>query len=111
MDAKKPFAGQLDKTIKVYRLEVTQSATGATGDKQEVDICTTRACQNTETGKQEIEEKVRHLVNASFTIRKRTGIIGTDNLCVEYSGNKFRVYYVREIGRTHLELQCTDFDE
>jgi len=62
-------------------------------------------------GSEEVEDKVRHIARAKFIIRKRSGISNQPDLQVLYNGRVFHVYYVEEIGRTHLSLHSRFNDE
>ncbi|OIQ16550.1 MAG: hypothetical protein BM557_09555 [Flavobacterium sp. MedPE-SWcel] len=110
-DNKKPYIAKLDTKVRVYRLDKQQDATGATVDDR-VLVCDTYAALGANTGGLDLEEKVTQLVNASYVIRKRNGIVGVVNLELEdtETDKVYKVHYVRKIGRSHLELICVDYD-
>lgn len=106
----KPFIGQLNRKITIVSLTIDRTATG--GEKtNEVTVCEPYAMMNDGSGNEDVEGRVIHLMNRSYTIRKRDDVnLNSTRLVLIDRGQRFEIYHVKEIGRTHLEILCKAYE-
>lgn len=102
---KSPFIGQMDRKITVVEKVISRSTTGAETFTDNT-ICEPYACLNEMGGSEDVEGKVIHLINRSYTIRYRAEVKATANqLIVIDDGKRYEIYHAKEIGRQkHIEL-------
>jgi head-tail adaptor len=100
-----PFIGQMDRKIEV--IEFT-SITNETGEevRSETVIANPFAYLREISGNEDVDGKVRHLINRSYTIRYNPVVLQKANQLAVKDGNTlFQVIHVKEFGRKkHLEI-------
>lgn len=108
---RKPFVGQLDRRITIYESSKTQNAIG---EEKEVDVvvCRPWAKLDEVSGGEEVDGKILHKTQRSFTVRFRDEINTKSNqLKVDFEGTKYNVTHVKQIGRRDfIELQCVIYE-
>ena len=103
----KPYIGQKDRQVQIIEQTEVSSATGAPV-KTNVVKANPFAYMKDVSGGEDVEGKVRHLVNRTYTIRYNSDIAtnGFKYFLLD-GGAKFFIEHVKEIGRKdHLELIC-----
>jgi len=104
MASEKPFIGQMDKIIEVYKVELVKDELG---QPKETDVLVAEpwAKQDDISGTIAVEGGVVSVVNRTYTIR-RNPVIAKDGLqmIVIHNGIRFLIDAIKEIGRTHLIL-------
>lgn len=107
----KPFIGQMDSKISVVKFVATRNSTNEKEVTQEV-IATPWAYMEDVSGTEDVEGKIRYLVNKKFTIRYNAVVNDLKNqLGVLYDGKLFNVVNVVEIGRrSHLLIIVKDYE-
>jgi head-tail adaptor len=100
-----PFIGQMDKKIEVIEFTSTQNETGE-DVRTETVIANPFAYLREISGNEDVDGKVRHLINRSYTIRYNATVLQKANsLAVRDRGMLFQVIHVKEFGRKkHLEI-------
>lgn len=106
-----PHIGELDRKVKVFALIKTQSATGA-------DVVTDSLLANLfakmfeVSGSENVDGKVRLLVNRKYVIRYNRKIKDQSNALVLLDdGIRYNIEHVKTIGRKkHLELAVNDYE-
>jgi len=108
---KSPFIGQLDRVISIVELIETRNTTGEM-DVTEAVIATPYAFMNDVSGSEDVEGKIRHLINRTYVIRYNELIKSKATEMMVIDGNqKFDIYHVQEIGRRkHLKLLVRDYE-
>ena len=108
---KTPFIGQLDRKIQIVELVKTQNSTGEMEVTQNV-ISEPFAQMNDVSGSEDVEGKIRHIINRTYTIRHNTSLLGkATELVVLDNGQKFNIYHATEIGRKqYLKLLVRDYE-
>lgn len=108
---KTPFIGALDRKIQIVELVKTQNSTG------EMEVTHTVfaepfAQMNDVSGSEDVEGKIRHIINRTYTIRHNTSLLGKATELVVLDGvQKFNIYHVMEIGRKqYLKLLVRDYE-
>lgn len=106
-----PFIGQMDRKIIVVSKTITRDSTGGETFTEET-ICEPYACLNEQNGNEDVEGKVIHLINRSYTIRYRSDVKDVAvKLIVIDGGQRYEIYHVREIGRkSHLALLVKGYE-
>jgi len=102
---KTPYIGQLDHKIQVIKETLVQNALGEQKPTQSI-IAEPWAFMEESGGNEDVEGKVRHLINRKYTIRYSSDILknGSDYLVLD-NGIKYEIYHVMAIGRKqHLQL-------
>lgn len=102
---KNPYIGQMDCKIQLIEKVQERTPTGAEISTDNI-LSEPFAMMNDVSGVEDVEGKVRHLVNRTYTIRynpkikdKGTALILVDN------DKKYEIIHIKEIGRKeHLEL-------
>lgn len=94
----------MNRKIQIVELIKQQNSTGEEETTQNV-ISEPFAFMDDVSGSEDAEGKIRHIVNRTYTIRHNTSVLRkATELVVLDNGQKFSVYYVKEVGRTHLIL-------
>jgi len=108
---KKPFIGQKDRRITV---STKTFAANAVGERKEtvVAISDAFAFMDDVSGGEDIEGKVRHLINRTYFIRYNPVVKAKANaLVVIDDSKKYDVYHIKEIGRKrYLEIMVKDYE-
>lgn len=109
---KMPFIGQLDRKVVILRYVKTQSSTGAIRPVEQVVICVF-AKMDEKSGDEELDGKIMHVVNRSYTVRYDKGILNFGKDYIVQDGIfKYRIQNVAEIGRKRfLSLKVTLLNE
>lgn len=109
---KNPFIGQLNRKITV-KSEVFARDADTGEDKPTLQtIAELWSFMQEKGGDEDVEGKVRHLINRSYIIRWHNVIAETANKLKVVDGNvTYNIYHVKEIGRKrHLELLVANYD-
>lgn len=108
---KNPFIGQMDRKIQVCELVKTRNSTGEQEVSQNV-IANPFAFMNEVSGGEDVEGKIRHLINRTYTVRYNAALlVNTIELVVIDGNQKFEVYHAKEIGRKkHIILMVKDYE-
>lgn len=109
--ADKLFIGQFDRVIELKEKTITQSSTGAE-ETTETVLCSPWAKMNDISGGEDVEGKVRHLVNRTYIIRFNPDVKakGTALVLVD-EGRKFEIIHIVELGRKqHLEIRVKSYE-
>lgn len=98
----------MDRKITIMSLSKSQNTTG----EEETTLSTLAepwAYMAEQNGSEDIEGKVRHIIDRSYTIRYNATVAATGNEMILVDGSRaFDVYHVIEIGRKqHLKLLVT----
>ena len=109
MAAKKPFAGQLDRIVSVYRFS---DGTDVNGDPVETPelLFTTRANEQENSGTQVATEKIQQNTSALYVIRKRNepALFTREKLqlweAIGTHVKKLNITHVERVERTHLAI-------
>lgn len=111
MASVKPFVGQMDRRITVYKTDKIKNSIGEEKETNVV-ICIPWAKVDEVSGGEEVDGKVLHRTNRSFIVRYRDDINQMSNqLKVGFEGVKYNVTHVKQIGRREfLELQCVIYE-
>lgn len=107
----KPFIGQMDRRIVIYENVKTQNGIGEEKiERQKITACWARV--DFDTGSENVEGNIRHLMNKSFTIRFNQTVLERGNeFVVEYNNQFYVITHVSEIGRrSYLQLMCFIYD-
>ena len=101
----KPFIGQMNRKVSIVKFVTTRNSTNEKEVTREV-IAEPWAAMVDVSGNEDIEGKVRYLVNKKFTIRYNQTVNDLKNqLGLIYEGKLYDVVNVVEIGRkSHLQL-------
>lgn len=107
----KPFIGQMDRKILIVKFVNTRNSTNEKVVTQEV-IAEPWAAMTDISGTEDVEGKVRYLVNKKFTIRYNQEVNDMKNqLGLLFEGKLFDVINVIEIGRkSHLQLIVKNYE-
>ena len=105
-----PFVGQLTEKVQVYALTTVRNSLGEPEPAKTL-LCDTRAAVNDTAGTRETDESMRLVMDRSYIIRKRAGVLGGKDLRLQDGDAVYLVNHVRKIGRTHLELVCVAFGD
>lgn len=101
---KTPYIGQMNRKIEIVELVKTQNSTGEEQVTENV-ISEPFARMDEVSGSEDAEGKIRHIINRTYTIRHNTSVLRKATELVVYDNSqKFSVYHVKEIGKTHLLL-------
>jgi len=111
MSDNKPFIGQMDRIITIVKLIPTRNSTGEKEVTQEV-ISNPFAYMQDVSGTEDVEGKVRYMVNKKFTIRYNPIVNDLKNqLGLLYEGKLYDIVNVIEIGRkSHLLLIVKNYE-
>lgn len=108
---KTPFIGQLNRKIQIVELVKTQNSTGEMEVTQNV-ISEPFAQMNDVSGGEDVEGKIRHIINRFYVIRYSAMIrMRASELVVIDGEQKFNIYHAMEIGRKQfLKLLVKDYE-
>lgn len=102
----KPFIGQMNHRIQLIEKIIGRTSTGAVTSTDNV-VATSYAKMNDVSGLEDVEGKVRHLVNRTYVIRYNPVVKekGTELILVD-EGKKYEIIHIIELGRKqHLEIR------
>lgn len=106
----KPFIGQMNRKIELVEKVISQTTTGSEITTENT-ICEPFAAMKDLSGNEDIEGKVIHLVNRSYTIRVNAEVKSKGSeLIVVVDGKRFEIIHIKEIGKTHLEIMCKNYE-
>lgn len=107
----KPFIGQMDRKVSIQKETFVQSSTGELKPTY-VTIATPFAHMKENSGGEDVEGKVRHLISRTYTIRFNQLIVDERTKLRLTDGNLvYNVYHLKEIGRrSHLQLLVTVYE-
>lgn len=105
---KTPFIGQLDRKIQIIKETQVQNAMGEQKATESV-VAQPFAFMEENGGNEDVEGKVRHIIQRKYTIRYNSDILANGHeYLVSDGGEKFEIYHVMQIGRKqHLQLLVT----
>lgn len=108
---KAPFIGQMDRKIAIVKFVSTRNSTNEKEVTQEV-IAEPWARMEDVSGGEDVEGKIRYLVNKKFTIRYHPLVNELKNqLGVNFEGKLYNVVNVVELGRrSHLQLIVKNYE-
>ena len=108
---KKPFIGQLDRKVVILKLVKTQSSTGSTKPVEQTVIAVF-AKMDENSGNEELDGKVMHVVNRSYTIRYDQKILNFGKDYILLDGNvRYKIINIAEIGRRqYLSLKVNVYE-
>jgi head-tail adaptor len=108
---KAPFIGQMDRKVQIVKVVATRNSTNEKEVTPEV-IAEPWANMIDISGSEDVEGKIRYLVNKKFTIRYNQIVNNLKNqLGVLYEGKLYNVINVIEIGRkSHLQLIVKNYE-
>lgn len=106
----KPFIGAMNRKITIIEKSINQTSTGSE-KTTEVTICEPYAAMKDNSGSEDVEGKVIHLINRSYTIRTNADVKSKGSkLIVIDEEKRFEIFHIKEIGKTHLELLCKNYE-
>lgn len=108
---KNPYIGQLDHKIQIIKETLVQNTMGEQKPTETV-VASPWAFMEESGGDEDVEGKVRHLINRKYTIRYNSDILtnGADYLVLD-NGIKYQIYHVMAIGRKqHLQLLVNKYE-
>jgi head-tail adaptor len=108
--SKKPYIGQKDRRIAVSKKTFVQNEVG---EPKETIVLITEAFAFMEdvSGGEDVEGKIRHLYNRTYTIRYNNDIVTGSSLLVIDGEQTFEVNHILEIGRRdHIKLVCKTYE-
>jgi head-tail adaptor len=103
--ADNPFIGQMDRVIQI--IETVNSRTAAGGQTSVENVVANPFAYMKEiSGSEDVEGKVRHLINRSYTIRYNEVVkLKSSQLIVKDGDLVFNIIHVKDLGRKkHLEI-------
>jgi head-tail adaptor len=96
---KMPYIGQMCRMIQVIEEIKTRNSTGEE-EVSDAMIAQPFAHLKEMSGSEDVEGKVRHSINRSYTIRYNAAVkVKANQLVVLDGADRFDVYHVKEIGR------------
>lgn len=106
-----PFIGQMDRVIQIVKFEKTRNATGEKETTNEV-VCNPYAKMEDVSGGEDVEGKVRYLVNRKYTIRYNEQVnLLKNQLALIDNGVTYDVVNVIPVGRKkHLILMVKNYE-
>jgi head-tail adaptor len=107
---KTPYIGQLDRRIQIVQLTVVRNSVGEQ-ITTEVEVCMAQSMMKDVSGSEDVEGKVKHLVNRTYMIRHNDQVAtnGLNYVLVDGS-QKFEITNIKTIGRRqYLELICRNY--
>lgn len=106
----KPFIGQMNRKIALVEKAISRTSTGSEKSTEET-ICEPYAWMQDNSGSEDVEGKVIHLINRSYTIRVNADVKAKGTKLVVVDGaQRFEIVHIKEIGRTHLEILCKHYE-
>lgn len=108
---KKPFIGQMDRVIEIVEKVKTSNELGEVKTTESV-VASPWAHMNDVSGTEDVDGKIKHLVNRTYTIRYNSVVKEKSNQLVVKDGDtRYEVLHVIEIGRkSHLELRVRMYE-
>ncbi|WP_202703151.1 hypothetical protein [Flavobacterium sp. UGB4466] len=103
---KKPFIGEMKNRIKLVEKVIERTPSGAV-TSSDVTVAESYARMNDLSGVEDVEGKVRHLVNRTYTIRYNPVVKqkGTALILIDEE-KKYEIIHIVELGhKQHLELR------
>lgn len=103
---KKPYIGQMNHKIQLIEKVLGRTATGAEISTENL-VCEPWASMNDVSGSEDVEGKVRHLVNRTYVVRFNPVIKskGTTLILID-EGKKYEIIHIIELGRNErLEIR------
>ena len=106
-----PYIGQLDRVIQIIKFEVTRNPTGEK-EATPVVVCNPYAKMEDISGGEDVEGKIRYLVNRKYTIRYNPDVSMLKNkLAVIDEGVQYDVVNIIPIGRQkHIQLIVKNYE-
>ena len=104
-----PFIGQLDRQIEIVWVTKTKSAAGGVAELETL-IAKPFAQMQENTGKEDPEGKIRHLVDRNYIVRFNAEVLAkATELRLKDNGQTYNVYHVKEAGgrKRFLEILVT----
>lgn len=101
----------MDRKISIEKETFTRNTVGERKPTI-VSVATPFAYMSENTGGEDVEGKVRHLISRTYTIRYNKAVIDErTKLQVVDGGVKYNVYHLKEVGRkSHLQLLVTNYE-
>lgn len=111
MASENPFIGQMDRVIQIVKFEKTRNPTGEQITTNEV-VCNPYAKMEDMSGGEDVEGKVRYLVNRKYTIRYNPEVeFHKNKLALIDDGVTYDVVNIIPIGRRkHLTLIVKNYE-
>lgn len=108
---KNPFIGQMDRKVQIFQETKVQDATGEE-KKTAALVSEPFAFMEEHKGDEDVEGKVRQLIDRKYTIRYNSSIATSGNKFILQDGALvYRIYHVLELGRKkHLQLLVTVYE-
>lgn len=108
---KNPYIGQMDRKIQVVQETLTQNAMGEQKPSETV-VASPWAFMEEAGGEEDVEGKIRHLIERKYTIRYNSDILANGHEYIIKDGSQtFAIYHVVEIGRKkHIQLLATKYE-
>lgn len=108
---KTPFIGHLDRKVQIVEHAKTQNSTGEMEVAQNV-ISVPFAQMIDVSGSEDVEGKIRHIINRYYIIRYNAMIrLRASELMVIDGGQQYDIYHVIEIGRKQfLKLLVREYE-
>lgn len=109
--ANKPFIGQMDRLIEIIEKKKATNSLGEIKTTESI-VASPWAHMKDVSGTEDVEGKIKHLVNRTYTIRYNSVVKEKSNqLVVNDDGTRYEVLHVIEIGRkSHLELRVRMYE-
>lgn len=103
--SKNPFIGQLDRKIQVVQETFTQNTMGEQKPGETV-IANPWAYMEEAGGDEDVDGKIRHLIERKYTIRYNNNILANGHEYIIKDGAlTFAIFHVLEVGRKkHIQL-------
>lgn len=111
MALKKPYIGQMDKKIKIYRPVLKQNEVGEEVSEEEL-FSSPWAQLIDDYGEEKIDMAVMHSSTRSYVVRYRSELFKSgEEMIIEDRGKRFQIVHVSEVGtRSHLRLRCVNYE-
>jgi SPP1 family predicted phage head-tail adaptor len=108
---KKPFIGSMDRKIQIIKFVKTANSVNEKVTTQEV-VASPMAKMEDISGNEDIEGKIRYLVNRKYTIRYNAEVVNLKNeLAVKDGEILYDIVNIMEIGRkSHLQIMCKNYE-
>lgn len=106
----KPSIGKMNRIITIIEKSIGRTDTGSE-TTTEVTVCEPYAWMQDLSGNESIEGKVIALINRSYTIRVNADVKAKGTKLIVIDGDKrFEIFHIKEIGKTHLEILCRNYE-
>lgn len=108
---KTPYIGQLDRVISIIKLVKSQSDSGSAISADEI-VATPWAYMEEKNGDEDLEGKVMHRSERTYTIRYRSEIkAGAKDFELDDNGTRYQINHIEEIGRKRFLRLKVSLDE